>query len=165
MINQHNSYFIGLSVGEEYRNLNIGSLLISSWIDLCLNNNYNFLGINHKQRKPFLLYLLKTYGFDILDQSLYETRPDIITICRSHDLTDKRKFLLFKSLKHEQVFKGTNIYKTDNYFIVHNTKNLKTLDKIILPLQNAKKDYIDYILLKEEQALNKVNETINKHKR
>ena len=64
------SEFIGIGVAPEYRDLNIGSFLIASWIDLCLNNGYDFLGANKKQRKPFLLYLLKTYGFEIFDKSI-----------------------------------------------------------------------------------------------
>ena len=58
------SSFIGVKVEDAYRDLNIGSFLIASWINLCLNNGYDFLGVNQKQRKPFLLYLLKTYGFE-----------------------------------------------------------------------------------------------------
>ena len=38
------SDFIGIKVHEQYRNLNISSLLISIWIDLCLNNGIDFLG-------------------------------------------------------------------------------------------------------------------------
>ena len=41
------SEFIGISVSPEYRNLNIGSLLIAVWIDLCLNNGYDFLVYIH----------------------------------------------------------------------------------------------------------------------
>ena len=41
------SYFIGMNVEPEFRNLNIGSLLIANWIELCLNNGYDFLGIKN----------------------------------------------------------------------------------------------------------------------
>ena len=40
------SYFIGLAVKPKYRNLNIGSFLIATWINLCIDNGYDFLGIN-----------------------------------------------------------------------------------------------------------------------
>ena len=76
------SEFIGIKVHEKFRDLNISSLLVSLWIDLCLNNGIDFLGSNKRQRKPFLIYLLKTYGFDILDKSLYEKSKDVISICR-----------------------------------------------------------------------------------
>lgn len=36
------SYFIGVKVDPEFRNLNIGSFLVAVWIDLCLNNGYDF---------------------------------------------------------------------------------------------------------------------------
>ena len=52
--------FIGVGIKPQYRNLNIASLLISCWIDLCLNNNIVYFDANEKQKKPFLLYLLKT---------------------------------------------------------------------------------------------------------
>lgn len=158
------SNFIGIKVEKEYRNLNIASFLIATWIDLCMNNNYK-LGINEKQRKPFLLYLLKTYGFEILDTSLYETRPDVITVCRSLDFSDKRKMLLFKDPKHEDNFIKTNVYKEDNYEIIHSGNGIIMLDNIILPLQNMNKNSIHYELLDEIMAEYKVENTISKHKK
>lgn len=159
------SDFIGIKVEEQYRNLNIASFLVASWIDLCKNNGYEFLGANEKQRKPFLLYLLKTYGFEIFDKSLYDTRPDVITICRSTDMLDKRKFLLFRDPKHEKVFMGTNVYKTDNYEIAHSGDGLILLDKVLLPLQNSRKSKTKYELWDEIKAELKANEVINRHKR
>lgn len=159
------SFFIGIKVEEQYRNLNIGSFLVASWIDLCLNNGYNFLGVHEKQRKPFLLYLLKTYGFEILDKSLYDTRPDVISICRDKDLEKKEKLLLFRDSKHEQTFMGTNIYKTDNYKIIHSPEGIIHLDNIILPLQNRKRDKIQYELLNQELAELKTDSVISRHKR
>lgn len=64
------SDFIGVYIKPEYRNEGLASLLVSAWIQFCLNNNYNFLGTIKTQRKPFLLYLLKTYGFEILDTNI-----------------------------------------------------------------------------------------------
>lgn len=159
------SYFIGLSVSNEYRNLNIASLLISNWIDLCLNNGYDFLGVNKKQRKPFLLYLLKTYGFEILNTSLYDIRNDVITICRNINLNDKRKFLLFKDSKHEKTFVGTNIFKNDNYKIIHNCNNIIKLDKIILSFQSAQNQDLNYELLNHDLAQSKVKTILSRHKR
>lgn len=159
------SNFIGIKVENDYRNLNIASLLVASWIDFCKNNGYDFLGVNHKQRKPFLLYLLKTYGFEILDKSLYDTRKDVITICRSGDFNDKRKLLLFKDSKHEQVFIGTDIYQHDNYEIIHNTDGIILLDSIILPLQNMRRNPVNYELLDFVQANKKVETVISRHTR
>lgn len=159
------SSFIGVKVLEEFRNLNIGSLLVSSWIDICLNNGYDFLGTHDKQRKPFLLYLLKTYGFDILDQSLYDTRKDIISICRSKDIFDTRKLLLFRDSKHEKAFMGTNVCKTDNYDIIHDLDDYIYLDDVVMPLQNMKRDGINYWLLNYDKAKVKSKVVFNRHKK
>lgn len=159
------SFFIGIKVEEEYRNLNIGSFLVASWINLCLNNGYEFLGVHEKQRKPFLLYLLKTYGFEILDTSLYDTRPDVISICRNKDLERKEKLLLFRDKKHEQNFIGTNIYKTDNYKIINSLEGTIHLDDIILPLQSRKRNQVNYELLDQELAEIKSDSVISRHKR
>ena len=159
------SYFIGIKVNPEYRNLNIGSFLVASWIDLCMNNGYDFLGVNEKQRKPFLLYLLKTFGFEIFDRSLYDSRPDVISIYKNIDLDDKRKFLLFRDSKHENVFMNTNIYKADNYEIIHSDDDMILLDKIIMPLQSMKRNQVNYQLFDEDLAKVKTKNTISCHTR
>ena len=157
------SHFVGIKVYPEYRNLNIASFLVATWIDICLNNGYDFLGTNQKQRKPFLTYLLKTYGFEILDKSLYQTRPDVITICRNQDTLDLTKYLKFKDPVHEHRFTKTNIYKEDNYHIIHDMEGFITLDDIILPLQGAKRANINYELLDKDLAEAKSKLTIKKH--
>ena len=159
------STFIGVKVAEKFRNLNIGSLLVSSWIDICLNNGYDFLGTHEKQRKPFLLYLLKTYGFDILDQSLYDTRKDVISICRSTDEKNNSKQLLFKDPRHEKVFKGTNIFKTDNYEIIHDLNSSIYLDDVIMPLQSLKRESIPYWLINQEKAKVKTKSILERHRK
>ena len=160
---QKRSDFIGIKVNPEFRDLNIGSFLVASWIDMCLNNGYDFLGVNPKQRKPFLLYLLKTYGFEILDKSLYETRPEVITICRSLDSLDKTKYLSFKDPKHEKVFVGTNSFKEDNYSIIHTMSGFVSLDNVLLPLQSQKRLRADYQLLDRDIAEVKSESTIRNH--
>lgn len=161
----HISYFIGIKVKEQYRNLNIASLLVATWIDLCLNNGFDFLGTNKKQRKPFLLYLLKTYGFEIMDTSLYETRDDIITICRSLDQYDKSKILYFDNPNHALKFQKTNVFKTDNYVIVPSREGVVILDKVIIPIQSIKRDAVSYDLQDFNLAQEKSITTINKHKK
>ena len=163
--NSKTSSFIGLGVKQTFRNMNIGSLLIASWIDLCLNNNIYFLDTNEKQRKPFLLYLLKTYGFEVFDKSLYDTRNDVITICKSIDILDKRKFLLFKDSDHEKRFINTHIYQTDDYEITHSLLNLMTLDKVILPLNEIKRNLVKYNLLNREKVLEKTKLVLSRHKK
>ena len=158
------SSFVGVKVEEEFRNLNIASFLVASWIDLCFNNGYDFLGANQKQRKPFLLYLLKRYGFEVLDKSLYETRPDVIAICRDFE-APKKKLLLFKDEKHKTAFSKTNIFKEDNYHIVHDTHGIVVLDNIILPLQGQKRANVNYSLLDEVLATKKTETTLKNHHR
>ena len=102
-------------------------------------------------------------GFEILDTSLYETRPDVITVCRSLDFSDKRKMLLFKDSMHENNFIKTNIFKEDNYEIIHSNEGIIMLDNVILPLQNRHKNSVHYELLDELLAEYKVQNTISKH--
>ena len=150
---------------EKFRDLNIGSLLVSSWIDICLNSGYDFLGVHEKQRKPFLLYLLKTYGFDVLDQSLYNTRRDVISICRSKDFDDKRKLLLFRDSKHEKAFEGMKLTKTDNYEIIHDIGDFLYLDDVIMPLQSIKRDSVPYYLINYNKAKVKTKSVLDRHKK
>lgn len=159
------SSFIGLKVLNEYRNINMASFLIASYINLCMNNGYEILNINPKQRKPFILYLLKTYGYEINDLNLYETRNDVISICRRKEINDLTKLLLFKDIKHEISFMSTNSYKFDNYQIVHSKDNLIVLDRIIMPLQNASLISINYELIDKEKAFNKTNLVLSRHKK
>lgn len=159
------STFIGLGVKEEFRNLNIGSLLIASWIELSLNNNIYYLDANKKQKKPFILYLLKTYGFEIFDKSLYDTRNDVITICKSIYSFDKRKFLMFKDSIHEKLFMNTNIYTTDDYKIIHDLVDSYELDKVILPIQNRNRSLVKYNMLNRNWAEQKTKLVLSKHKK
>ena len=94
-----------------------------------------------------------------------DSRKDVITICRGCKKDDKRKILLFKDLKHEMMFKGTNVYKTDNYEIVHDKKGIITLDDVIMPLQNMSKDQIKYWLLNYDIAKDKTLKVMSRHKR
>lgn len=150
------SDFIGVYVKPEYRNTGLASLLISTWIQFCLNNGYNFLGTNKKQRKPFLLYLLKTYGFEILRDNIYETSRNVIHICRSTE--DNEKYLLFKNpLQREGFLKG-KIAKEDNYRIIDELSPAYTyLDSVILSHP--------YNIVEEEKANNKSMHTIKEYKK
>lgn len=159
------SNFIGMAVNPEYRNLDIASLLLASWIDLCKNNGVETFGVNHKQKKPFLIYLLKKYGFEVSDLKLYKKSPDVITLYRSPDCADTSKVLMFKTLHHEEEFIRTNIYKTDNYKIIHTPSYYMKLDRIILPFQSITLSPVNYELRDEHLALEKTSEVITKHKK
>ncbi len=159
------SEFIGMKVEQEFRNCNIASLLTSLWIDYCYNYGYDYLKTINKQKKPFLLYLLKNYGFEVLDKNLYDIRDDVISICKNYKENDNKKILLFKSLKHERAFRNTKVFKSDNYQIADSTDDLILLDKIIMPLQNASRNYVNYELLNELQAKSKTNLVLSRHKK
>ncbi len=159
------SSFIGLKVLNEYRNINMGSFLMASYINLCMNNGYDILNIHPKQRKPFVLYLLKTYGYEVNNLNLYNIRNDVIFICRRKESNDLTKLLLFKDIKHEISFMSTNAYKFDNYQIIHNKDNIIILDQIIMPLQNASLNPINYELIDKEKAYIKTNLVLTRHKK
>ena len=157
------SDFIGVKVHEQFRNLNISSLLVSLWIDMCLNNGIDFLGSNKKQRKPFLIYLLKTFGFEILDKDLYRTSKDVISICKREN--DTSKLLLFKDSKHERDFRGSNICLEDNYEILTSLDGVTQLDDIIMPLQDYKRKNISYDLVDDDKASVKIKRVLKNHRK
>lgn len=157
------SDFIGIKVHEKFRNLNIASLLVSLWIDLCLNNGIDFLGSNKRQRKPFLIYLLKTFGFEILNTDLYSTSKDLISICRRDN--DFSKIILFKDSKHEQSFRATNIFREDNYEIITSLDGVNHLDDIIMPIQDFRRKQISYNLVDYDKAKVKIKRTLKNHRK
>lgn len=150
------SDFIGIYVKPEYRNTGLASLLVSTWIQFCLNNGYNFLGTNRKQRKPFLLYLLKTYGFEIIQANVYETEKNVIDICKSQE--DNNKYLHFKNPLQGELFSKGKIAKEDNYCIIKNlSPEYIYLDSVILSFP--------YNIVDEEKANTKSIITIKKYQK
>lgn len=161
------SNFIGCKVREEYRHLGIATFLIANWIKISIQNGYTKLGTNLEQKKPFILYMLKKYGFEISDPSFYDTRSDIVYICEEVDKLRGEKLLLFKNSTHERIFRNSKIYREDNYSITRSGKNLKVIDKILLPMQGTRPANGVYKLPDENIlfAKEKAEETINEHKR
>ena len=158
------SHFIGLGIEDEFRNLNIGNLLVAMWINFCFDNGLDFLGTNKKQRKPFLLYMLKKYGFDIPDVSLYDTSRDVISLYQNIDFDDKRKLLLFRDEKNGKKFSTMNIYKSDNYEIIRSSSGMIFLDRVIIPLEKVKdKEAVRYSLRDSELAKRKCSLVLDNH--
>lgn len=125
------SDFIGTYIKPEYRNNGFASFLVAKWIDFCFNNGYDFLGTNQSQRKPFLLYLLKTYGFEIFDEHLYLTNPNVIDICAKRN--DKSKYLLFRNPEQEKTFMSGSVALEDNYQAIKSLEaDYSYLDSVIL---------------------------------
>ena len=138
---QKTSDFIGTYVKEEYRNTGIASFLVANWIQFCFNYGYHFLGTNKAQRKPFLIYLLKTYGFEILGENIYQNSKHVIHICQSKN--DLQKYLIFENKKQEQYFMNGKIAKEDNYVAIDSiTEDFRYLDSLILSrIYNLEDEY------------------------
>ena len=140
------SEYIGTFIKPEFRSNGLASLLTSSWIKLCLDYNINNLKTIKKQRKPFLLYLLKTYAFELPNISFYEISDSNIHIYKKDK--SKEKYLLFENLKQQETFKQGKIFRDDNYNIIDELdSSYEKLDTVIL----SKK----YFLQDEERAYQK----------
>ena len=125
------SRFIGMFVNPEYRNQGIAQLLVSYWITFCLDNGLYDLKTARKQRKPFLLYLLKKFKFDLLNINEYKTSPNTISICREGIALDK--CLYFKNPIQAETFKQGKIKHGDNYIILDRlTADTEVLDEVLL---------------------------------
>lgn len=136
---ERKSNFIGLFVKPEYRNEGIAQLLISYWIRFCLDNGIYNLDTIKQQRKPFILYLLKKFKFELLNIKAYETSPHTINICKCESI--KEKCLFFKNPKQRETFKNSKININDNYFILDSiTENTEVLDQVLLSTLYVSKD-------------------------
>lgn len=123
--------FIGVYVRPEYRSQGYASLLIAEWIKLCLDSDIYDLKVNKKQRKPFILYLLKKYEFELANINEYNTSPYVIHICR--DLSSNFKYLLFDSEKQKEGFSNGKIMRYDDYHIIEQlTDGIEEVDKVLL---------------------------------
>ena len=133
--------YIGTGVNPEYRNKGFASLLASLWTWICMDNNFYEYVTNKKQRKPFLIYLLKLYGFEINDIMDYETSRNTIFICR--DSLSKDKCLYFKDTNEAKNFSKSNIAKHDNYRILSSLdgEDIEVLDRVILTTPYQLQDF------------------------
>lgn len=135
------SKFIGMYVKPEYRNKSYASLLISTWLDFCLNNGYEVINTQPKQKKPFMIYLLKTYGFELLKKSAYDTNPRTIDIIRVDN--DPTKYLHFRTDKVKDAFIQSKIAQEDNYSIIDTPDDTHQIIDQVLPLISYKLDDSD----------------------
>lgn len=149
------SKFIGLGIKEKYRDLKLGSLLISSWIDLSLTEGFSNLNTNVKQKKPFLLHMLKKYSFEVENINTYFTSTKTVHICKKNN-NYNHKYISFANQQEERRFKNSNIMKTDNYEIVNeNDDDVEIIDSVVL--------YSPYYLQDQEKAYQKVLQSYQKH--
>lgn len=124
------SQFIGVGVSDQYRNKGIASLLISSWVMLSLDEDFSKLSTIAKQRKPFPLYILKKYEFELDNPNKYQTSPKVVHICKREN--DDRKYIMFQNKQEETRFRNSNIMKTDNYMILDPKEDSVIIDRVVL---------------------------------
>ena len=130
-LNLRKSTYVGSYVKPDYRSKGLASMLIAYWIQFCFDNNFYDLTTNKTQRKPFLLYILKSFFFEIENPNDYLTSNYNIHICMLPN--DKTKYLVFENSKQALTFKEGKIYKNDNYQILDfNTKGIIKLDTVLL---------------------------------
>ena len=152
---KNHSKFIGLMVNPEYRNCGLASLLISEWIQLNLNEGLENLETIPKQRKPFLLYMLKRYSFELGNLETYQTSDRAVSLYQKEDSLEK--YLMFRHKGEEKRFQNSNIMKTDNYVIIEQLEeNMTWLDDVVL--------YSPYYLQDKEKAYQKSIGTYNKYR-
>jgi len=142
-----NSHFIGVYVEPAFRNHGVGTNLIASWLKLCMDNGIEELATNKKQRKPFLLHILKKFGFEIRDVERYDTSPMTIYICRRLNSDDK--YLLFKNSLEGVSFAQRSVFRTDKYIILdHPDEEIPIIDQVLLS--------VPYSLTDSEKAETKI---------
>ncbi len=144
------SSYIGTYVNYKYRNSGVAQLLNATWIDFCLDAGVETLRTIKHQRKPFLLYLLKGYSFEIRDLSKYEGKS--IHICRGH--SNHNKFLLFDNPSQRKMFEASKIYQQDSYSIVDEIGSLQEVGKVVLN--------VPYFLTDPEVAYQKIKQVQSK---
>ena len=149
------STYIGSFVKPEARSNGLASMLTSYWIKFCFDNGFYDLTTIKSQRKPFLLYILKRFSFDIEDVNDYLVSNCNIHICMLPN--DKTKYLVFENAKQALSFKEGTVYKNDNYQILTpDTKDIIKLDTILLSeVHNIKEP---------ENAYRKAEEKIQIHR-
>ena len=131
--------FIGMFIKTEFRNQGLSSLLTSYWIRLCLDLGIVDLYTTKKQRKPFLIYILKTYFFELNNITIYQDSINNIHICRKEK--DDKKYLLFDNDKEKASFQKGTIYTNDNYQILDELEgDTEKLDTVILSKRYFLKD-------------------------
>ncbi len=124
------SSFIGLYIKTECRNSGLASLLVANWLKLCMDNGFYNFTTNKKQRKPFLIYLLKKMGFEIEDENKYNTSNFTIKLYQSP--LNNNKYLKFMSDSAAAKFMNSSIAREDSYNLLpENTEGFNYIDQAL----------------------------------
>ncbi len=146
------SSFIGEYINPDFRNKHFASLLLSLYIKMSLDSDITNLDTNKKQRKPFLLYMLKRYLYEIEDVSKYRSNNTIF-ICKKDD--DDTKYLYFMDDVRQKSFLSSSIFSSDNYEILsilsHDTR---VLNQVLLSYPYYLTDN-DYAYVKSRLTIDK----------
>ena len=152
------SKFIGMYVAKEKRNEGYAKLLLSTWIQFCLHHSVETIQTIERQRKPFIVYLLKTFGFDLLNEEEKQKDRRKIAICKRENSCSK--CLHFHDKNQEMGFINSHIMKEDNYDVLSlldlENPDIHVLDHILLL-----KSYISY---DNEKTYEKAKQIIKKYK-
>lgn len=106
------AYYIGSYINPKYRQQGLSTLLTSYWIKLCLDNGITNLATIARQRKPFILYVLKKFSFDVRNILMYQMGNNV-DICLQPN--DNKKYLHFENKAMEIDFKESSIAQNDNF--------------------------------------------------
>lgn len=136
------SEYIGSYVRPEYRGCGFSAFLISLWLQLCFEQNIDNLRTIRNQRKPFLLYLLTKYSFEVINKDIYSPLRNI-HICKGKN--PDYKYLWFENSLFATSFSQGKIFVHDNYHIL-DKQPTKEDDLGVVVLHHS------YILDDKEQA-------------
>lgn len=148
---QKESTYIGTFIHKNNRNQGLASLLTSYWISFCFDFGLINLKTNLKQRKPFLLYILKKYSFELNNIELYTDSPFTISILKPDDFIEKS--LYFKNKAQQETFTKGRIMANDHYKIYDSLDGKVVLDNVLLSNTYELKD--------ETTAYKRVRKSLN----
>ena len=128
---ERKSKYVVTFVEPNNRDSGIASFLTSAWIKFCLEHDLDVLITNRKQEKPFLLFLLKKYYFEIKNPLIYPSHENTVYICKKNN--ERKKVLLFNNDNYKNAFLRSNSFKNDNYMVILELEpDITILDQVIL---------------------------------
>ena len=114
------SKYIGSKVWDDYRNKELGDLLMSIYLYYSYDNGFTFVESTTRQRKFDLLSLMNKYGFRVKTPEVYDD-GERITMFKNNMVVDIFKqnkgglYYRFKTRKAEEIYKRSNAKVAGNY--------------------------------------------------